>query len=240
MESANVVGYAGADTLVGQAANGTCFVPVTGATFNLQELTVTGYDRADGFAGDVNVQTLDVVGRMVDLYTWVDVPADPEDPESEAFYGWYDGNDEHVDNVTFAPGAGLWTHSDSTDYKIQSAGQVPTTDLSVTLRVGQTMVANSTPVAVDLQNVYVGGYDHADGFAGDVNVQTLDTVGRMVDLYTWVDVPADPEDPESEAFYGWYDGNDELVENVQVGAGEALWTHSDSTDYSLVFPGVTL
>ena len=122
VESANVVGYAGADTLVGQAANGTCFVPVTGSTFNLQDLTVTGYDRADGFAGDVNVQTLDVIGRMVDLYTWVDVPADPEDPDSEAFYGWYDGNDILVENVQVGAGEALWTHSDSTDYSLVFPG----------------------------------------------------------------------------------------------------------------------
>ena len=93
---------------------------------------------------------------------------------------------------------------------------------------------------MDLQDLSVSGYDHADGFEGDINVQFLGPTGKKTAQYFWVDIPEDPDDPDSVAFYGWYDGNDELAENVTVSAGSALWTRSDSSAYSLVFPGVTL
>ena len=40
---------------------GACFVPVTGSTFDLTELKVTGYEEAT--EADVAVQTLDDAGR---------------------------------------------------------------------------------------------------------------------------------------------------------------------------------
>ena len=91
---------------------------------------------------------------------------------------------------------------------------------------------------MDLQDLVVSGYDSTEGFDGDINVQFLDGVGRTSAMYFWIDIPADEEDPDSVAFYGWYDGNDELAVDVNVKAGTALWTKSDSSIYSLVFPGV--
>ena len=62
----------------------------------------------------------------------------------------------------------------------------------------------------------------------------------MTALYNWIDIPADPEEPDSVAFYGWYDGEDNLVEGLNILAGTSLWTFSSSAAFSLVFPGVTL
>ena len=206
---------------------------------DLQDLVVSGYDSTEGFDGDINVQFLDGVGRTSAMYFWIDIPADEEDPDSVAFHGWYDGNDEYAEGVTIRPGTGLWTKSSSSAYGIQSAGQVITEDTAIALReAGFVMVANPIPVDVDLQDVMVGGYNHEDGFEGEINVQFLDGVGRTSAMYFWIDIPADEEDPDSVAFYGWYDGNDELAVDVNVKAGTALWTKSDSSIYSLVFPGV--
>ena len=224
----------------GFAPAGASFAATSG-TMDLQDLSVSGYDHADGFEGTLNVQFLGPTGKTTAMYNWIDIPADPDDPDSVAFYGWYDGNDELAENVAIAPGTGLWTFSDSSAYGLQSAGQVITTDTSTTLRNnGFILVANPTPVDVDLQDIYVGGYTHEDGFEGTLNVQFLGPTGKTTAMYNWIDIPADPDDPDSVAFYGWYDGNDELAENVSVPAGTALWTSSDSSAYSLVFPGVTL
>ena len=208
---------------------------------DLQDLKVSGYNHEDGFEGDLNVQFLGPTGKTTAQYFWLDIPEDPDDPDSVAFYGWYDGSDERAEGVTIAPGTGLWTFSDSSTYGLQSAGQVITTDTANTLRNnGCILVANPTPVAVDLQDVYVGGYDHADGFEGDINVQFLGPTGKTTAQYFWLDIPEDPDDPDSVAFYGWYDGSDELAVGVTVPSGSALWTFSDASTYSLVFPGVTL
>ena len=240
LESANVVGYSSVCTTNGCKALGASFAPVT-STMNLQDLKVTGYNHEEGFDGELNVQFLDGIGKTTDMYYWIDIPADEEDPESVAFYGWYDGSDTLVENVTINPGDGLWVFSSSKDFGLQSAGQVIKTSTAVTLNNGgMSMVANPIPMDIDLQDIFVGGYNHEDGFEGEINVQFLDVIGKTDAMYYWIDIPADPEDPESVAFYGWYDGEDTLVENVTVGAGTALWTYSDSNAYSLIFPGVSL
>ena len=229
--SSDVVGYAATATgSTGCKAIGVSFAAVSG-TMDLQDVKVTGYEGA--FEGDVYMQTLDAYGRTLDTYTWVDVPKDEEDPDSVAFYGWYDG-DDLIDGVQVTPGKGFWVASDSSEYGIQSAGKVIKTGASTTLgSSGCTMVANPLPVSIDLQDISVGGYE--DAFEGDVYMQTLDAYGRTLDTYTWVDVPKDEEDPDSVAFYGWYDGDD-LIEDVTIAPGAGLWTASDSSAYSIVFP----
>ena len=173
-------------------------------------------------AGDVAIQTLDRLGRAQDVYMWVDLPDDE-------IYGWLDGDDEMVD-VTFAPGEGLWINAPSSDYKIQTSGQVPTKDISVALRNGFKMVVNPTPVSVDIQDISVVGYEGET--AGDVAIQTLDRLGRALDVYMWVDLPEDD-------IFGWLDGNDELVElSIEPGAG--LWVNAPSEEYSIILPGVTI
>jgi hypothetical protein len=241
LESANVVGYASSATKNGFKAMGASFAPV-GETMNLQDLKVTGYNREEGFSGAFEIQMLDSIGRTDKSYTWFDIPADPEDPDSVAFYGWYDGDFNLVENETINPCDGLWVSTDSDTYGLQSAGQVITTPTSKTLGSDGAfvMVANPLPVGIDLQEITVGGYDVEAPFEGSIEVQFLDTIGRTLTSYTWFDLPADPEEPDSVAFYGWYDGDFNLAEKVTIEAGSALWTSSDSSTYSLVFPGVTL
>ena len=234
--SSDVVGYAQAGTTANgfKAMSATSFAGI-GGTLDLQDITVAGYDSESGFEGDVYVETLDANGKATGIYSWVDVPKDEEDPDSVAFYGWYDG-EELVENLTVTPGMGLWTHSDSAAYSLQSAGKVLSSSAAVSLTAnGFALVGNPMPVAHDLQDLTVGGYDTESGFEGDVYVETLGPTGKATGIYSWVDVPKDDEDPDSVAFYGWYDG-EELVENLTIAAGEALWCHSDSATYTLVFP----
>ena len=100
------------------------------------------------------------------------------------------------------------------------------------------MVSNPTPVAVDLTNITVTGYDEEEGTAEEVSVQTLDKDGGMVKLYFWYDA-VDGDD----VYYGWLDADSgDFIEvgDVEVGAGEALWVDAPSTDFKIVLPGVTL
>ena len=167
-------------------------------------------------------------------YFWYDIV-----DGSDVLYGWFDGNDEPVEDgvVTFATGEGLWVNAPSGDYNLQSAGKVPTTGIAVTLRSGNKVAVNNTPVTIDLNDVSVSGYNTEDGCEGDVNLQILDATGMGGMTYFWYDI-----EDGSDVLFGWYDGNDEPVEDntVLVGAGEGLWVNAPSTAYSIVFPGVTL
>lgn len=218
--SSDVVGYSQSDLRSGFAPAGAQFVSVSGTGINIQDITVVGYDGET--AGDVDIQILDNLGRMTTQYFWVDLPDDD-------IYGWLDGDDEPAD-VTFQPGEGLWVNAPNSDFKLQTAGKVPTSGVAVTLREGFKMVANPTPVNVDIQDISISGY--VGETAGDVDIQILDTLGRMVNQYFWVDLPDD-------GIYGWLDGDDEPVEAL-IAPGAGLWVNAPSAEYSIVLPGVTL
>ena len=217
-------------------AAGAQFIPVTGTKIDLTDITVTGYNKEDGTEEEVSVQTLNKNGDMVDKYYWYDI-TDGDD----VYYGWLDlasGDFIEPGEVLFDVGDGLWVDAPSSDFKLQSAGQVMTAAATVTLREGFKMVGNPTPVAVDLTDITVTGYNEEDGTEEEVSVQTLNKNGDMVDKYYWYDV-TDGDD----VYYGWLDlASGDFIEagDVEIGAGEALWVDAPSTDFKLILPGVTL
>ena len=75
----------------------------------LQDIIAEGDDTVD----NVNIKILDAFGRTIDGcdYTWVDYIA--ENP------CWVDGEYNVVENVTFAPGQGLWVYGTSTEQAIR-------------------------------------------------------------------------------------------------------------------------
>ena len=101
--SSSVVGYQSAELQESGITAGACFIPVTGKTFDLTDLKVTGYDEST--EADVQVQTLDDAGRTVAIYSYYDVPGE--------LTGWLDENDEEVaeGDIVIKPGQGLWTYS---------------------------------------------------------------------------------------------------------------------------------
>ena len=204
-------------------------MPVSGTTFDLTELTVTGYDAEAGTEADVQVQTLDEYGRTVKNYAFYDVPGE--------FKGWFDDEEVQAEagDVVFQPGEGLWSMSSGDGFGIQSAGVVPTSDVAVLLQENGLSIVNPTPVAIKLSQCTISGYDAEAGTEADVQVQTLDEYGRTVKNYAFYDVPGE--------FTGWFD--DEEVEaaddnDVDILPGQGLWTMSSADGFSFVFPGVTL
>ena len=194
----------------------------------MTDIKVVGYDTETGTEGEVNVQILDQYGMGGMTYFFYDVPGD--------FTAWLDGLDNEVEagTVTLAAGEGLWVDAPSASYSLQTAGQVPTTGISVTLRAGNKIVINNTPVDVDLTDIDVTGYDSETGTEGEVNVQILDQYGMGGMTYFYYDVPGD--------FTAWLDGLDEEVApgDVVIAPGEGLWVDAPSTAYKMVIPGVTL
>ena len=209
---------------------------MTGTKIDLTDITVTGYDKEEGTEEEVSVQTLNKNGDRVNLYQWIDI-TDGDD----VYYGWIDfdtGDFVEPGNVLFDVGDGLWVDAPSSDFKLPTAGQVMTAAATVTLREGFKMIANQTPVAVDLTDITVTGYDEEEGTEEEVSVQTLNKNGDRVNLYQWIDI-TDGDD----VYYGWIDfdtGDFVEADTVSVGAGEALWVDAPSTDFKLVLPGVTL
>ena len=196
----------------------------------LGDIKVVGYDATEGYADfAIEAKKLDGYGRGGIGYLWCDF-----EEEGETYYGWYDGDMNEYNDVEVEAGEGLWVYSPSSDFSLQSAGQVPSTSIAVTLRGGSQarMVANPMPVALTLGEISVTGYDAAEGYADfAIEAKKLDGYGRGGIGYLWCDF-----EEEGETYYGWYDGDMNEYNDIEVEAGEGLWVYSPSTAFSLVFP----
>ena len=190
----------------------------------LQSIKPTGDDTSD----NVNIQLLDTYGRTLVTYLWVNWAGDEGDQEA-----WVD-DDEFaiVEGVTFAPGQGLWVTGSSSAQGFQTAGSVGKSDVSVQLTSGATGLGNPFPVAIDLQDIIPQGDDTSD----NVNIQLLDTYGRTLVTYLWVNWAGDEGDQEA-----WVDDDEfAIVEGVTFAPGQGLWVTGSSDSQYLRFPAPEL
>ena len=197
--------------------SGAMFVPVTSGDINIQSILVAG-PNID--SGDVNIQTLDSLGGTVNMYTYYG--EDEFDDDCPA--GWYD--DDGLVDVTFPAGQGLWVAAPDADTTLTFSGKVGTSDVVVTLQNGFTATANMMPTNVSIQDIVVTG-PNID--SGDVNRQTLDSLGGTVNMYTYYG--EDEFDDDCPA--GWYD-DDGLVD-VTFTAGQGLWVAAPDAETSIRF-----
>ena len=220
-----VVGYAGGAAREGFKIMGAQFGAIgESKAIDLTTIKVTGYDEAT--EADVKMQPLDQAGRGGMTYFYYDLPGE--------LTGWLDGNDDPVikGQIMIEPGEGMWTSAPSEEWGLQTAGEVLTSGIQVMLREGFKMVVNTTPIAVDLTTITVGGYDEAT--EADVKMQPLDQAGRGGMTYFYYDLPGE--------LTGWLDGNDDPVEEgaVMIQPGEGMWTSAPSAAWSVTLPGVEL
>ena len=230
--SSDVVGYTGAALRGGNQAAGVggCFINVDGSNLTLGDLTVVGYDTADGYADfEVQAKQLNGFGVGGTTYYWCDFEED-----EVTYKGWYDEDMNEYNNLNLVAGEGLWVYSPDASFKIQSAGAVAKTSISVTLRGGNQakMVSNPMPATLTLGDISVDGYDKGDGYADfEIQAKKLNGFGVGGTTYYWCDF-----EEEEVPYYGWYDEDMNDYNDVEVSAGEGLWIYSPSTDFSVVFP----
>ena len=261
--SANIVGYMNQALPVDGLAVGPAFINVSGETIDLMDISVTGYPDFDyekdegGARGDVQVSTLNGGGDSDKNYKWYDYTIKGESPdEDKVLKGWYriSGRNRYElvrGEVVLQPGEGLWSVTSAENQKFVAAGQVVTeADQPTELPVDGLMVANPTPVAVDLINVYVRGYPPFDyekdegGARGDVQVSTLNGGGDSDKNYKWYDYTIKGETPaDDKVLFGWYriSGRNryELEKNeVVLQPGEGLWSVTSAEDQKLYWPKV--
>ena len=190
----------------------------------LQSIKPTGDDTSD----NVNIQTLDAAGYTVSTYLWVNWAGDEGDQEA-----WVDDEEfAIVEDVSFAPGQGLWITGSTSQQGVQTAGKVGRSDATVQLKSGATAVGNPFPVSVDLQDILVEGEDTSD----NVNIQLLDNAGYTLTTYLWVNWAGDEGDQEA-----WVDDEEfAIVENVNIAPGQGLWVTGSSTEQAVRFPAPEL
>lgn len=227
-----VVGYDTTALRGGAQAKGVgaSFLPVSESGLTLGDIKIVGYNPEEGYADfQINAKQLDGYGRGGIAYSWCDFEED-----GETYVGWYDDDMNCYNDLELVAGEGLWIYSPSTDFKVQSAGQVPASDIAVALRGGAQakMVVNPMPTTLTLGEITISGYDPEEGYADfQINAKQLDGYGRGGIAYSWCDFEED-----GETYFGWFDDDMNDYGNVEVPAGEGLWIYSPSTSFSVVFP----
>ena len=194
------------------------------ASYDLQNIKLVG-----GY-GDGGTEMIYVYNENAsltgDVYCWGTV----EDSAGDMDYtvdGWYNGQygTELVTDVTLPLGTGLYLClSDiSTGAKVQYSGEVYQDSLEQTLEnAGYNMIGNSTPVAIDLQDIkLVGAY--GDGGTEMIYVYN-ENASLTGDVYCWGTI----EDSAGDMDYavdGWYNGQYgfDLVEGVTLQPGQGLY-----------------
>ncbi len=204
----------------------------------MSDIKIIGYE-GDYYANQISCGKLNTFGRSIKRMYWIDVPADPENPEEyPAAYGWYnaDGTEDY-NNDSLTPGEGLWFDIGEEWAKVQSSGKIVDEALPVPLSNGNQLVANATPNNLTMGQVWIEGYGD-EYYANQISCGILNTFGRSIKRMYWIDVPADPENPEEyPAAYGWYnaDGTEDY-NNDPLNAGESLWVDNGVEGVTMNFP----
>ena len=213
------MGYAQSGLQNGATMVSAQFVNI-GASYELplDSLTPSG-DDTEG----VEIQTLTRGGVTDKFYTWNTwMYAEP---------CWVDGDLNPVEEVSFAPGAGLWVQGSSSSQGLQSAGKVGTEDAVVQLRNGGTATGNPFPTTVNLNDILPQGADSTVDLEG-VEIQTLTRGGVTDKFYTWNTwMYAEP---------CWVDGDLNPLDGVTFAPGAGLWVQGSSDKQYIRFPAPDL
>lgn len=211
------VGYAQSELQTGYTMATPQFLTVGGSdTFDLQAIKPTGNDTSD----NIYIQTLDNAGYTVATYGWNDWAADVP--------CWVDDDYAPINDVSFAPGQGLWIQGLNANQGIQTSGCIGKNDISVVLQAGYTAVGNPFPVSLSLQDIIAVGDECSD----NVYIQTLDNAGYTVATYSWNDWAADVP--------CWVDDDYAPVVGVVFAPGQGLWVQGTSAKQSIIFPAPEL
>ena len=210
-----VVGYANTDLVNGFKMISAQFMPVGEAGgYDIQKIVATGED----VEGEVSLQTLTASGRANEIFSWDTWMFVEDEP------AWVD--DVGVSTRKFAPGEALWVQG-KVGYTLQTAGQVGTNDVVVSLVNGFVAIGNPFPVSVNIQDIVATGED----VEGEVSLQTLTASGRANEIFSWDTWMFVEDEP------AWVD--DVGIATRDFVPGEGLWVQG-KVGYTLRIPAPTL
>ena len=221
LESANVVGYSTTSLQTGFTAAGAGFVSVGAEGCKLTDIKPAGFQTSNGA---VQIQLLNSQGKTTDTYKYY-----KGGRGAYATEGWYNGTTliTAENNVTFAPGTGLWVYG-TDGYTLQTSGEVLTSSTTVQLCTGFRMVGNPYPTGLKLTSIVPAGFQTSNGA---IQIQVLNSVGKTTATYKYY-----KGGRGAYATDGWYDGATRITadNDVTFDPGVALWVYG-ADGYTLTF-----
>ena len=205
--SSNIVGYQKVTLQPGFNFVAPQFVAIGGDSIDLQSIRLNVADE-DATGGD-SIQILDEGGATISTYFWF--PADWFGGEKS---GWIDGETSDLVDLTLDNGLGILVDS-ADETTVTISGEVPTANAEIVAVQGFNWVGNSTPKAIDIQDIQIDVAD--ENATGGDSIQILDDGGATIATYFWF--PADWFGGEKS---GWIDGDTSDLAEVTLEPGQGV------------------
>ena len=141
--------------------------------------------------------------------------------------GWGDSSQNSVE-LSVAPGTGFWINT-SGNAKVCTSGEV-TSQNTVSIKAGLTLVCNPQPVAIDIQEVKASGLSPW----GEDSIRVWNGSGYANYYYYAYDDDEGSEGLLDTQTDGWGDSSQNSV-SVQIQFGQGFWIQSGS-EAVLTFP----
>ena len=222
VESENIVGYYDIPVPAGYSMVTPTFKTISSAPYDIQDIKVAGTGLSGD--GDVMIQLISDEGEWVGEYWYY-----TKIGYNVAKDGWYDIDDEYVEDVGLDHGCGVFVSCDNEDVVFKVYGEVVQTAAANEVFEGYTISGNSSLAEVDLQDIVVSGTNLSGD--GDVMIQLISDEGEWVGEYWYY-----TKTGYNVAKNGWYDIDDEYAEDVSLGAGFGFFVSSDNADIVFTVP----
>lgn len=220
--SSSVVGYKTDATMKqGNTLVSPSFISVGGTSASLNDMTPGNI--GEYVNGEINFESLDQYGRSVEgsSYQYLGY---------EGMTGWYDGEFGEADK-TFDPCEAVWMALpgeegvETSPVTLTDAGQVNTTDVTVTLRAGNTAIGNMMAIDYPIADIEVGNI--GEQINGEINFESLDVYGRSVEGSAFQYLGY-------EGMTGWYDGEFNEA-TTSLAPGQGIWLATNAAGVTLKF-----
>ena len=207
MVSSNIVGYQKVEIQPGFNFVAPQFTAMGDTAIDLQSIRLDVAD--DDATGSENIQILDENGNPVAQYYWF-----AKDWFGGDKSGWFDGDTGTLAEVDLENGMSVLVEGID-DSTLTIFGEVPETDAASTAVAGFNFVGNSSPSAINIQDLQINVAD--EDATGSDNIQILDENGNPIAQYYWF-----AKDWFGGEKSGWFDGDTGALADVELAPGQGV------------------
>ena len=219
LESANVVGYQNNALTTGYSMITPSFVNVDSTDYAIDSLLLDGVEDRNA-----TVQVVNSDGSWGTQGFWFNEFIDGADVYPA---GWFLADGETPANITLKPGESVFFYTTAKNGKAQSSGQVAN-DVTVNLKTGYSMLGNSTPLNMPIDNLLLEGVDDRNA-----TVQVVNADGSWGTQGFWFNEFVDGADVYPA---GWFLADGETPANITLNPGESVFFYTTAKNGKATIP----
>ena len=212
--SENIVGYQTLGLPAGYQMVTSTFVPTlsTGESLRLGDIVPVNFSGA--------------TGDLVQFFNLNGTAAIETRATYYEGYGWFDfDTNEPIDNKTIPVGTGMFVYSSQENAEFVVAGEVKLDPIELPIASGYTVVGNSSPVPITLEDVIPSNFSGANGDL--IQFFNSNGDGTVLTRATYYEG------------YGWFDFDTNApLDSAVLNPGDAFFVYATDGSAMFAFPGI--